>query len=146
MSSILTCQKVYLHSIYTDRPTAFSVGIAVLNSGAHFGGFLSLLLSVRIADAVGGDTGYRAGIWVAAAVGSVALASNLAVRAFERNYEYDAVQRRRHATGTAERHGGLTLTCCAGCSLSSLGVGLCVVHVYTRYWLSHTTVCLGWTG
>ncbi len=92
---------MYLHSIFPARPHAFGIGIAVLNSGAHFGGFLSLLLSVRIADAAGGPVGYRAGVWVGAAVGCLAVVANLAVRAFERNFEYDAVQRRKQCRAEA---------------------------------------------
>ncbi len=66
-------------------------------------GFLSLLASERITERAGHD--YRVAVWVSAAVGSLALVCCLALRWFERDFEYDAVQRRRlgllHSTGPA---------------------------------------------
>jgi hypothetical protein len=120
-ASILTVEKVYLrayrllscHSswgrpsdvcgvrgvcaradaIFPTRPHAYSIATAIMSSVAHAGSFLAMLCSIRVAEAF--DT-YKAGIWAGAAVGVTAMLCNGALLSFERDFEYDAVKRRKH--------------------------------------------------
>lgn len=75
-----------------------------MNGGLHVGQFLSLLLSLRIGRALGT---YKAGLWAAALVTGFGLVANFVLLRMERNYEYDAVMRKKYegSTPSAGRRG-----------------------------------------
>jgi MFS family permease len=92
VAALLVSQKLYTKAIFPD-PQTFAVAIAMVSSGLHVGGFLSLLFSVRIGRAAGS---YTAGLWVALGVTIAGILGDFALLKMERNYEYDAVMRRKY--------------------------------------------------
>ena len=89
---MITAQKVYAKAIFPDSPQAYGTVLALITAGLNCGTFLGVTLGFPISSYFGT---YRAAVWVGTIMAFLGVGCNLYLLFLERNYEYDAVQRRQ---------------------------------------------------